>query len=91
MPTDTLQVTGGTEVIQHAPRKIDELLREVLAKGGSDLHFVAGDPPRIRLNGELSSLRDVPLDKEFVRETIYDFITRRAQAQLEEKDGADFA
>jgi twitching motility protein PilT len=91
MPTDTLQVTGGTEVIQHAPRKIDELLREVLAKGGSDLHFVAGDLPRIRLNGELSSLRDVPLDKEFVRETIYDFITRRAQQQLEEKDGADFA
>ncbi len=42
-------------------------------------------------NGELQSLRDAPLDKEFVRDTIYDFITRRAQQQLEEKDGADFA
>ena len=31
------------------------------------------------------------LDKQLVRDTIYEFITRRAQQQLEEKDGADFA
>ena len=33
--------------------KIDEFLIEVLQKNGSDLHFLAVDPPRLRLHGEL--------------------------------------
>ena len=46
----------------------------MLKKGGSDLHFVAGDPPRIRLYGELHPLREAPLTKEFVRETLYEIM-----------------
>ena len=92
MATDaTTQVAGATEVAQHAPKRIDEYLREVLTKGGSDLHFVAGDPPRIRLNGELQTLRDQKLGQEQTREILYEIMTRRALQQLEEKDGADFA
>ena len=88
--------TGGSQIIaeetgQHAPRRIDEFLRDVLAKGGSDLHFVAGDPPRIRLHGELQTLRDTPLTQEQVRESLNEIMTRQAVARLEEKDGADFA
>ena len=37
--------------------QVDSLLLEVLEKRGSDLHFIAGDPPRIRLFGDLSALR----------------------------------
>jgi twitching motility protein PilT len=85
--TGTLSETGT----QHVPRRIDEYLKEVLTKGGSDLHFVAGDPPRIRLHGELQSLREARLEREYVRETLYEVLTRRAQGQLETKDGADFA
>jgi twitching motility protein PilT len=76
---------------QHTPRRIDEFLREILVKGGSDLHFVAGDPPRIRLHGELQALRETRLDKDAVRDMLYEMMTRRAQAQLEARDGADFA
>jgi twitching motility protein PilT len=76
---------------QHTPRRIDEYLLEVLKKGGSDLHMVAGDPPRIRLNGDLQTLRDQRLGQEQAREIIYEMMTRRALQQLEEKDGADFA
>jgi twitching motility protein PilT len=89
--TITASTSNTGELPQHTPRKIDEFLLEVLQRGGSDLHFVAGDPPRIRLHGALQSLRDEPLTKQFVQETILEFITRRAQAQLEQKDGADFA
>ena len=54
MPSETdRQPPAPTEAPQHTPRRIDEFLSEVLIKSGSDLHFVAGDPPRIRLHGEL--------------------------------------
>ncbi|MDH5227529.1 MAG: ATPase, T2SS/T4P/T4SS family, partial [Gammaproteobacteria bacterium] len=89
--TVTAPTSSTGEVPQQTPKKIDEFLLEVLQRGGSDLHFVAGDPPRIRLHGALQSLRDEPLTKQFVQDTILEFITRRAQAQLEQKDGADFA
>jgi twitching motility protein PilT len=82
--------TAGSQP-QYTPRRLDEYLREVITKGGSDLHFVAGDPPRIRLHGELHALRDERLEKDAVRDMLLEVMTRRAQAQLEERDGADFA
>ena len=82
---------SDTGTTQQPPRRIDEYLREVLVKGGSDLHFVAGDPPRIRLHGELQTLREARLDRETVREMLLEVMTRRAQLQLDDRDGADFA
>ena len=76
---------------QHVPRRIDAYLREILLKNGSDLHFVAGDPPRIRLFGELQTLRDEKLAQDQAREMILEIMPRQAVARLEEKDGADFA
>ncbi|HEX9207503.1 MAG TPA: type IV pilus twitching motility protein PilT [Steroidobacteraceae bacterium] len=90
MATETASQTLATEAA-HTPRRLDEYLREVLAKGGSDLHFVAGDPPRIRLHGELQSLREERLDKDTAQEMLFEVMTKRAHAQLEERDGADFA
>ncbi len=74
------------------PRRIDEYLKEVLSRKGSDLHFIAGDPPRIRLYGDLQPLRPERLDAEFVRETLLRDHAAQGRAQrFEEKDGADFA
>jgi twitching motility protein PilT len=83
--------TTGTAEVQQAPRRIDAFLRDVLTRNGSDLHFVAGDPPRIRLFGELQSLRQEPLGQDEVREMLTEIMTRRALQRLEEQDGADFA
>jgi twitching motility protein PilT len=90
MSSDGSQIAAA-ETVTHVPRRIDEFLTEVLAKGGSDLHFVAGDPPRIRLFGELQTLRDGALGQDQVREALTEIMTRRALARLEEMDGADFA
>jgi len=72
-------------------RRIDEYLKEVLSKNGSDLHFIAGDMPRIRLYGELHVLRQEILEPQFVEEVLHEIMPRAAQQRLEEKHGADFA
>lgn len=71
--------------------RIDEFLAEVLERKGSDLHFIAGDPPRIRLFGDLTHLRADKLKADFVREALYEILPRQALERFEAKDGTDFA
>ncbi len=71
--------------------QLDTFLKAVLDRNGSDLHFLAGDPPRIRLYGQLQSLHPDPLSADFVRETLYEIMPAKAIARFESKEGADFA
>ncbi len=70
---------------------IDAFLLEVLEKRGSDLHFIAGDPPRIRLFGDLTALRPEKLAQDLVKEALYEIMPKAALDRFEAKDGADFA
>jgi twitching motility protein PilT len=70
---------------------IDAFLLEVLEKKGSDLHFIAGDPPRIRLYGDLMALRPDKLAPDFVKQAMYEIMPKAALDRFESKDGADFA
>jgi twitching motility protein PilT len=71
--------------------RLDQFLQEVLDRKGSDLHFIAGDPPRLRVYGDLQPLRPELLKADFVRETLYEIMPPKAIARFEEKEGADFA
>jgi twitching motility protein PilT len=87
-----VETTGTNRAAQMAaPKRIDEYLKEVLSKGGSDLHFIAGDPARIRLYGELQPLRPDVLQPLMVEEILREIMPRNAVARLDEKNGADFA
>jgi twitching motility protein PilT len=70
---------------------IDEFLTELLQKRGSDLHFIAGDPPRLRLHGDLQPIRPEPLEPARVKEMLYEIMPRRSIERFESQDGADFA
>jgi twitching motility protein PilT len=70
---------------------IDSFLTEVVERRGSDLHFIAGDPPRIRLYGDLGPLRPDKLEANFVKEALYEIMPKPALDRFEAKDGADFA
>jgi twitching motility protein PilT len=91
MSTEVTSSSTSATANQYVPRKIDAYLKEVLAKNGSDLHFIANDPPRIRLYGELQPLRNEILSPAFVEEVLREIMPRSAQQRLEEKHGADFA
>jgi twitching motility protein PilT len=70
---------------------IDAYLQQVLDKNGSDLHFLAGDPPRVRQYGELKPLSNQPLSAEHVKEALYEIMPKLALERVETKDGTDFA
>ena len=70
---------------------IDAYLLEILERRGSDLHFIAGDLPRIRLYGDLLPLRQERLDPKLVRDALYEIMPKAAVERFETKDGADFA
>jgi twitching motility protein PilT len=70
---------------------IDAFLTDVLDKRGSDLHFIANDPPRIRQYGDLMPLRSEKLDPTMVRDALYEIMPKQAIDRFETKEGADFA
>ena len=70
---------------------IDAFLLEVLEKRGSDLHFIAGDPARIRQYGDLQALKPEKLAQDFVKQALYEIMPKTALDRFEAKDGADFA
>jgi len=71
--------------------KIDEYLKAALEKSSSDLHFISGDPPRVRIHGSLTTLSDERLTTEGVREALYEIMTGTIQRDFEEHDTVDFA
>ncbi len=70
---------------------IDRYLNEVFLRKGSDLHFLAGDPARMRLYGELQPLDTQVLSQDTVRDALYEIMPKVAAERLEAKDGTDFA
>jgi twitching motility protein PilT len=70
---------------------IDAFLMQVIERDGSDLHFLAGDVPRVRQYGELKPLRPEPLDAEMVKTTLYEIMPKLSVERFESKDGTDFA
>jgi twitching motility protein PilT len=70
---------------------IDQFLTQVLERNGSDLHFLAGDPARVRQYGELKHISDGPLAADMVKATLYEIMPKLAVERFEAKDGTDFA
>ena len=71
--------------------KIDQFLKEALVKSSSDLHFISGDPPRVRIHGSLSILKDEILSVEMVREALFEIMSGTTQRDFEKNDAVDFA
>ena len=70
---------------------IDPYLTQVIERDGSDLHFLAGDPPRVRQYGELKALSNEALTAEKVKAALYEIMPKLALERFEAKDGTDFA
>jgi len=71
--------------------QVDRLLKILIESEGSDLHLIAGDPPRVRKSGDLRALNEPPLHSEKIHEFLYEIMDETARLHFEKDDGADFA
>jgi len=70
---------------------VDDLLKQMMERKGSDLHLVAGDPPRVRLYGDLQTIDAARLKPDVLKDALYAIMPARAKQRYEAEEGADFA
>ncbi len=71
--------------------RIDTFLELVVKQGGSDLHLVSGNPPRMRLFGDIYPVRFRTLSAEDTKDLLYEIMPPRARELLEADGNIDFA
>jgi twitching motility protein PilT len=72
------------EVEEKISVTIEDLLRELVDKEGSDLHLTAGSPPRIRVHGNLIATDHDILLPDSTQRMIYSFLNNDQIARFEQ-------
>ena len=70
---------------------IDERLRQLITRNGSDLHFIAGQPVRMRIYGDLQVPDPGVLSADEARDTLLQIMAAGPRNEFETHDAADFA
>lgn len=77
---------------QRKPPSLQDLLKIMLDKNGSDLHITAGSPPRIRIHGKLLPLEQLPLLTPVeTKQMAYSVLTDAQKHKFEEENELDFS
>ena len=70
---------------------ISKLLTFGVQQGASDCHISAGEPPMIRLHGDLKKLDHPPLSQDETHALIYDMMSDAQRKNFEEHRECDFS
>jgi twitching motility protein PilT len=70
--------------------KLDAFFKLMFDTGASDLHIVSGQPPILRVHGELERVKYDPLDDENLRQMLYEIAPEQKIKQFEETGDVDF-
>ncbi len=71
--------------------RIDALFDELIAAGGSDLHLAIGYPPMMRLRGELTAMREAPIDPAEMDDLLFGITSPDQKRSILETLDLDFA
>ena len=86
--------TAGVKIEASQTQKIniEELLKYLVDKGGSDLHLSVGASPTIRVNGDMEEIPGFQkLTKEMIASALYEILTDDQKEEYEEEWELDFA
>lgn len=70
---------------------ISELLIFMVENKGSDLHISAGEPPVVRIHGDMRKIEMPPLDRDTVHNMIYEILNDQQRKTFEETLELDFS
>jgi twitching motility protein PilT len=70
---------------------VTQLLAFGVEQGASDCHLSAGEPPMLRVNGDLKKLDHPPLTKEEVHGLVYDIMSDAQRKNFQETCECDFS
>jgi len=65
--------------------RMDQLLKVLMEKGGSDLHITSGSPPQLRIDGDIIPFKTPPLDTVEAKKLCYSVLTDSQKARFEEE------
>ena len=63
--------------------QIDHYLRSLVEKDASDLHFIAGQPPRMRVYGELAAFEEDILTADRTEDILREIMPESAEASAQ--------
>jgi twitching motility protein PilT len=78
-----------TRDILSVPERLRDWLGQAVAAGASDLHLVAGNPPVLRLHGDLIELTAEPLDGDALDGLLSELCTPEILGRLESRKNVD--
>jgi twitching motility protein PilT len=94
MATGELEHTdGATKVAAEVRREpeVNKLFRMVMKHEGSDLHLKVGQPPMMRLKGDIRRMDMRPLTQEDMERLLLPLLSERQRRIFDEEGGVDFS
>ncbi len=70
---------------------LNEMLKETVERGASDLHLTTSAPPQIRIDGVLHPLNQPDLNPTQTKQLVYSILTDKQKQRLEENLEIDFS
>jgi twitching motility protein PilT len=70
---------------------LDQLLKVIVAEGGSDLHVSEGQPPKMRRHGDVMPIRDAPVTRAEAMSMLREVCGEHNWKIFEERGDLDFA
>jgi twitching motility protein PilT len=70
--------------------RLDAFFKLMFDSGASDLHITSGQPPILRVHGELERVKYDPMDDETLRAMLYEIAPEQKIKQFEETGDVDF-
>jgi len=71
--------------------EIYDLMRLTAEKNASDLHISVGEPPILRIDGDLQRLEVEPLSQDLAKQMLYKLMSDKQQTQFEKTLEIDFS
>src|SRR6056297_4222071 len=78
-------------LVERRDLEVDKIFRALVKLEGSDLHMKVGQPPMVRIGGELKPLNRPPIEAEEMVRLLIPMMDERNLLIFEEEGGADFA